>query len=96
MPLANGVFLEYYEREVFKNTPSTLLPLIGSLASGLNYLLAFPTMSWFTAYPTHRRPAMYIGLVLCIAGLLGASFSSTPMQLLMTQGFLLSVGGSVL
>lgn len=32
----------------------------------------------FARYPTHRGHAMQGGLVLCVAGLLGASFAQTP------------------
>lgn len=53
-------------------------------------------VSLAVAFPKWRKPAMYFGLLLSVAGLLGASFSTTPVQLLWTQGFLLSVGGSLL
>jgi MFS family permease len=39
---------------------------------------------------------MLVGTVLCVTGLLGAAFSTKPWQLVLTQGVLYSLGGSLL
>lgn len=69
-----------------------LLPLIGNLSSGIIYCsgklfftrssfkiiwFAGPFISVFTSrFPHSKKVLMWIGLVLCIASLLGASFAS--------------------
>lgn len=85
-----------YRKEVWPDDDTPLLPLIGSISTGLTYLLSLVIVPLFARYPNQRQKCMWIGLVVLVAGLFSASFARTPLQLVMTQGILYSVGGSVL
>lgn len=64
-PFAFGSFLQFY-REVFPDgNSSTLLPLIGSIGSGLIYLLSLVAVPLFARYPRWRTTGMWVGLALC-------------------------------
>ncbi|KAK0245399.1 MFS general substrate transporter [Armillaria nabsnona] len=96
-PFSYGVFLNYYtSHEPFQNTPSSLLALVGSLSTGLMYFASLIILPVFSRFPVHKKKGMYVGLVLCVAGLFGAAFAKTSGVLLLTQGILYSVGGSML
>ncbi|KAK7047429.1 hypothetical protein VNI00_006660 [Paramarasmius palmivorus] len=63
-PLSFGVFLEAYLKDPeYTNQPnaSSLLPLIGPLASGIIYCSGPFINMYITRFPFHRRPAMWIG-----------------------------------
>lgn len=85
-----------YRKEIWPDDDTPLLPLIGSISTGLTYLLSLVVVPLFARYPNQRQKSMWIGLVVLVAGLFSASFAQTPLQLVMTQGILYSVGGSVL
>ncbi|SJL05286.1 uncharacterized protein ARMOST_08652 [Armillaria ostoyae] len=96
-PFSYGVFLNYYtSHEPFQNTPSSLLALVGSLSTGLMYFASLIILPVFSRFPAHKKKGMYVGLILCVAGLFGAAFAKTSGVLLLTQGILYSVGGSML
>jgi hypothetical protein len=64
-PFAFGSFLQFY-REIFPGgNAATLLPLIGSVGSGLIYLLSLVAVPMFARYPRWRTTGMWVGLVLC-------------------------------
>ncbi|CDZ98726.1 Monocarboxylate transporter [Phaffia rhodozyma] len=95
-PFSYGVFLEYYRSTLFPDDKSALLPLIGSISSGLIYLLSLVLIPVFTRWPNQKQNSMYVGTVLCVIGLLSASFAKTPSQLVITQGVIFSCGGAAL
>ncbi|KAK0232825.1 MFS general substrate transporter [Armillaria fumosa] len=96
-PFSYGVFLNYYtSHEPFQNTPSSLLALVGSLSTGLMYFASLIILPVFSRFPAHKKKGMYVGLALCVAGLFGAAFAKTSGVLVLTQGILYSVGGSML
>ncbi|KAI0042596.1 MFS general substrate transporter [Auriscalpium vulgare] len=98
-PNAFGVFLKaYLDDPVISGQPhaASILPLIGTLSSGVIYCSG-PFIYPFTSrYPHHRRTAMWVGTALCWASLFGASYATTITQLLCLQGMLYAVGGSLL
>ncbi|KAH7103725.1 MFS general substrate transporter [Auriculariales sp. MPI-PUGE-AT-0066] len=111
LPFSYGVFLNYYnshrlgsatpssvsgEPSTNKAEQSSTLALVGTLATGIMYL-AYPFVLRTTSlYPWYCRHIMAAGLLLCVAGLCGAAFSSRPWHFIVTQGIVYSLGGSLL
>ncbi|KAE9395387.1 MFS general substrate transporter [Gymnopus androsaceus JB14] len=97
LPFSYGVFLDFYTTDsAFANDSSTLLALVGSLSSGLLYLTSPIVVSITNRYPWHKRNAMILGVILCVSGLVAAAFSTKIWQLIITQGIIYSLGGSLL
>ncbi|KAG8855706.1 hypothetical protein FRB96_006750 [Tulasnella sp. 330] len=100
LPFSYGVFLNYYTTVTFAGSSDgdlkTLLPLIGTLSSGIIYISGLPLGPFIALYPRWRKRMPYIGLGLCTTGLVGAAFSTKPVHLIMTQGILYSLGGAIL
>lgn len=70
-----------------------LLPLIGTLSSGISYMGGIIIIPTLGRYPLWRNEMVLTGLVLCVAAFVGAAFSTRPIHLVITQGVLYSVGG---
>ncbi|KAG9004943.1 hypothetical protein FRB94_001981 [Tulasnella sp. JGI-2019a] len=99
-PFSYGVFLNYYSTVTFADSSdgdlNTLLPLIGTLSSGIIYISSLPLSPLIARYPQWRAKMPYAGLGLCIAGLVGSAFATKPVHLIVTQGILYSLGGVTL
>ncbi|VDB91903.1 unnamed protein product [Peniophora sp. CBMAI 1063] len=100
-PNAFGVFLEAYLRDTsLVNQPHamSLLPLAGTLSSGIIFCTGALTYPLSTRYPYYRRHAMWIGVVVCWAALFGASFAKKlcVSELVFFQGVLYALGASIL
>ncbi|KZV73164.1 MFS general substrate transporter, partial [Peniophora sp. CONT] len=98
-PVAFGSFLEAYLRDGrFGQQPNaaSLLPLVGTLSSAIMYFSSPITYPLATRYGFHRQKAMWLGTLICWASLFGASYATTVTQLLLLQGILYSIGGSLL
>ncbi|KAJ7256829.1 major facilitator superfamily domain-containing protein [Mycena haematopus] len=95
-PNAYGVFLDAYlqdPRYASRKNAASLLPLIGTLSSGIIYCSG-PVINPVAArYPHHRRKSMWLGALLCGGTLLGASYATELFQLIFLQGVLYAVGG---
>lgn len=90
-PLAFGVFQQYYSaNDLFKESSS--IPTIGTLATGISYLGMPFTNSVALRWPQHRWKMCLAGWVMCLIGLLGASFASQVWHLLLFQGLLYGSG----
>ncbi|KAF7362382.1 MFS general substrate transporter [Mycena venus] len=98
-PNSYGVFLDAYLQDPRftsqKNAPS-LLPLIGTLSSGIIYCSGSVINPISARYPEHRRKSMWLGAILCCGTLLGASYATEIFQLILSQGILYAIGGSLL
>ncbi|KAL9488282.1 hypothetical protein ACSS6W_000559 [Trichoderma asperelloides] len=93
-PFAFGIFQNYYSTHApFMGSPN--IAAIGTTAMGTMYLSApfvFPLMRMF---PKQNRYGPTVGLfIMCIALAL-SSFSQTVWHLILTQGVLFAVGGSI-
>ncbi|KAJ8296759.1 MFS transporter asaE [Rhodotorula toruloides] len=97
LPSSYGVFLDYYQREGIngRHAGSSLLPLVGTVASGFIYLLGPPISILLNPRPRWRLHVIRLGAVLCSLSLLLSSFARESWQLLLTQGLLYSIGGSM-
>ncbi|KAL1610737.1 hypothetical protein SLS60_002407 [Paraconiothyrium brasiliense] len=95
-PFAFGVFQKYYaSAELFKDD-STGLAAIGTTATGIMYF-ASPLVIGFTSTFPHRVQGFSaVGLSLLLLGLVCASFANSVWQLILTQGVLYGIGGSLL
>ncbi|KAJ3986211.1 MFS general substrate transporter [Lentinula detonsa] len=98
LPFSYGVFLKYYSvsSPVFNHDSLTLLTLAGTLSTGILYMSSILLLPVLNRYPHRKTSVMFVGYVLCIGGLVGAAFSQSPQELILTQGILFSVGGSLL
>ncbi|KAF7348227.1 hypothetical protein MSAN_01776300 [Mycena sanguinolenta] len=115
-PNAYGVFLDAYlqdPRYASQKNAASLLPLIGTLSSGIIYCSGIVINPIAARYPHHRRKSMWLGALLCGGSLFGASyatqvgvkfismvfkyvFSLQIYELILVQGALYAVGGSLL
>lgn len=95
LPFTYGVFLNHYTtHHLFDGPQEFLLPLVGTLSSGIIYLTSIVIMPMLVRYPHQRRNMMWLGTLLCVVALLGAAFATQVWHLILTQGIIYSVGGS--
>ncbi|KAJ7645052.1 major facilitator superfamily domain-containing protein [Mycena polygramma] len=76
---AYGVFLDSYlqdPRYATQKSATSLLPLIGTLSSGIVYCSGSILNPIAARYPHHRSKAMWLGAVLCCGTLFGASYTT--------------------
>ncbi|KAJ7701419.1 MFS general substrate transporter [Mycena rosella] len=98
-PNAYGVFLDSYlkdPRYTSQKSASFLLPLIGTMSSGIIYCSGVIVNPISTRYPGHRRKSMWLGAVLCCGALFGASYATETLQLVLLQGVVYALGGALL
>ncbi|KAK4495370.1 hypothetical protein PRZ48_013701 [Zasmidium cellare] len=89
--LSFGVFQDYYSKhELFRE--SDLIPTIGAVATGVTYLGMPVTNPIAMRWPQHRRKMIVVGYVMCLVGLVAASFARQAWQLLLFQGFVFAFG----
>ncbi|PGG99221.1 hypothetical protein AJ79_08651 [Helicocarpus griseus UAMH5409] len=95
-PFSFGLFQDFYTRhEPFKSDPSGIAA-IGTTSLGIMYLgspICFAAMQY---WPLVRRWSPAVGLFLLVVSLVGSSFSTAVSHLIITQGVLYAVGGSLL
>ncbi|KAJ7160130.1 major facilitator superfamily domain-containing protein, partial [Mycena filopes] len=98
-PAAYGVFLEAYlqdPRFASQKGSASLLPLIGTLSSGIVYCSGPFFNPIASRFPQHRRKSMWLGAVLCCGSLLGASYAKEILQLVLLQDVVYAIGGALL
>jgi len=77
--------------------PLQLLPLIAVTANqGIMYLGAPFTCAFLQRYPNLRRKCSVVGLVIITLALIISSFSTRVWHLILSQGVLYAIGGSML
>ncbi|KAF1932582.1 MFS general substrate transporter [Didymella exigua CBS 183.55] len=90
-----GVFREYY----FKNPPfegNQLVASIGLLIVGILQSLSPFLLHLIGKYPSCRLYMMWTGMTLVVASSLGAAFSITALQVIMTQGLMYGFSSGLL
>lgn len=90
-PLAFGVFQSYYSADPLFGR-SEYIPTIGTLATGVSYLGMPFTNAIILRWPQYQRHMCFIGWLLCLIGLVGASFATEVWHLLFFQGFVYGLG----
>lgn len=94
LPFSYGVFLDYYSTIAFPSqSDQALLPLIGTLSSGIMSISGVVVIPAAERYPRWRSEVQIIGLILCMTSFLGAAFATRPIHLVLTQGVMFSLGG---
>ncbi|KAF9071441.1 major facilitator superfamily domain-containing protein [Rhodocollybia butyracea] len=73
-----------------------LLALVGSLSSSVLFLSSPIVLPITNRFPRHKRAVMISGILLSVSGLVGAAFSTKIWHLIITQGIMYSLGGSLL
>ncbi|KAJ3013472.1 hypothetical protein HKX48_005742 [Thoreauomyces humboldtii] len=96
-PVSYGVLLDAYARLPVAETPGagTLLPLVGTLSSGLMYLVSNFVFAALDRRPDMRVPCLWIGCVICAGSLGAASFATSAWELVLTQGVMYAIGGAL-
>ncbi|KFA50385.1 hypothetical protein S40293_05198 [Stachybotrys chartarum IBT 40293] len=93
-PFAFGIFQDYYRtHEPFQG--SSNIAVIGTCAMGIMYLDAPLVMALIRLYPRLARWAPIAGLVTMCVALGLSSLSQTTTHLILSQGILFALGGSV-
>ncbi|KAJ7153057.1 major facilitator superfamily domain-containing protein [Mycena crocata] len=98
-PSVYGIFLNSYLQDPRYNSQKdaeSLLPLIGNLSSGILHCSALVINLITARYPHHRRKSMWLGAVLCCGSLFGASYTTEIFHLILLQGVVYAIGGSLL
>jgi hypothetical protein len=85
--LSYGVFQNYYSHvPAFAN--SKLIPIVGTIASGIAYLGAPFMVPLVKRFPKYQKHMIWFGWLLCISGLVAGSFVNTLPGLIITQGIM--------
>lgn len=94
-PISFGVFQDYYSKQP-EFEGSSQIALIGTMAQGTCYLGAPLSALLTKRFPKYHRQQIWVGLPICISGLVAASFTSSVSGLIATQGVMYGVGFIVL
>ncbi|KAL7926456.1 major facilitator superfamily domain-containing protein [Trichoderma austrokoningii] len=93
-PFAFGIFQDYYRtHKPFEGSSKTAI--IGTCATGIMYLDAPLVIALARLYPRQSRFNPAAGLLLMCVALALSSFATTTTHLILTQGALYGIGGSI-
>ena len=95
-PFSFGVFQDYYNSLPLFASNNSGVAIIGTSASGIMYLGAPFVFFALQAWPRFRRLCSLLGLIIITIALIGSSFSTAVWHLIVTQGVLYAIGGSLL
>ncbi|CAK7211490.1 hypothetical protein SCUCBS95973_001133 [Sporothrix curviconia] len=87
-----GVFQDYYASLPEFEADAAHIATIGTVAQALCYLGAPLSALLTKRFPKYRRHQIWLSWLMCILGLLAASFVSSVPGLIATQGFLYGLG----
>lgn len=90
-----GIFQEFYSRSQEFHSSQALLPLVGTISSGLMFLCSPVLLPLLRQWPNRRKQCIVFGGLLTCAALIGASFAGGIADLIITQGVLLALGRSM-
>ncbi|KAF7557278.1 hypothetical protein G7Z17_g819 [Cylindrodendrum hubeiense] len=93
-PLTFGVFQNYYSTHA-PLAGSTNIAVIGTCATGAMYFSAPIIILIFRVIPRCARWAPITGLIIACLALATSSFATTVPRLIITQGLLYGIGGSI-
>lgn len=69
---------------------------IGTCSTGVMYLFAPISLYVLEAWPCIRRLSSVVGLIVATSALIASSFSTKVWHLILTQGVMYAIGGSLL
>lgn len=95
-PFSFGVFQTFYSSNGAFASDKSGIAAIGTTASGLMYFASPLVMAFMRTYPHLARKLSTAGLIVLLLGLVLASFANNVWQLILTQGAMYAIGGSLL
>ncbi|KAF5869717.1 putative mfs monocarboxylate transporter protein [Botrytis fragariae] len=95
-PISFGVFQDYYFTLPQFTTSKSQIALIGTISQGLCYLGAPLSASLTKRFPKHQTHQIWLGLPICILGLVAGSFCDSVQGLIWTQGVMYGCGFLIL
>ncbi|CZR52230.1 related to monocarboxylate transporter 2 [Phialocephala subalpina] len=95
-PFSFGVFQSYYTTHPPFSLHPAGIAAIGTCSSGVMYLFAPVTLYALESFPSIRRLSSIIGLAIAVMALIASSFATKVWLLILTQGVLYAIGGSLL
>ena len=95
-PFSFGIFQEYYSTHTPFSTSPTGIPIIGTTATGIMYLSGPFMFAGLQYWPKFRRRCPGFGLAIITISLIASSFATQVVHLIVTQGVLYAVGGTLL
>ncbi|GJE97515.1 MFS general substrate transporter [Phanerochaete sordida] len=96
-PNSAGVLLAaFLEDEIYSSQPNaeTILPLIGTLCTGILYCSGIVIHPTIRCWPRLRKVYVWTGTLLCFTSLLAASFTTNIMMLLALEGVMFGLGAA--
>ncbi|KAA8571582.1 hypothetical protein EYC84_001579 [Monilinia fructicola] len=85
-PISFGVFQDYYFTLPRFSASKSKIALIGTISQGLCYLGAPLSASLTKRFPRYQTHQIWLGLPICILGLVAGSFCTSVQGLIWTQG----------
>jgi MFS family permease len=95
-PFSFGVFQSYYTTHLPFSDHAHSIVVVGTCSTGVMYLFAPFSLYALEAWPSIRRRTSIFGLILTVTTLIASSFSTAVWHLILTQGVLYAIGGSLL
>jgi len=96
LPFSYGVFRDYYvNHNTFPGSDANLA-IVGTVSSGIMYLGSIFVFVALKRYPYLSRWCNIVGLSIILLGLVAGSFATQLWQLILTQGALYGVGGTLM
>ncbi|KAH8593717.1 MFS monocarboxylate transporter-like protein [Bisporella sp. PMI_857] len=95
-PFSFGVFQSYYTSHPPFSQHTSGIAAVGTCSTGIMYLFAPISLYALEAWPSIRRQSSIFGLIIVISALVSSSFSTLVWHLILTQGILYAIGGSLL
>ena len=95
-PFAFGVFESYYSTNPPLAEHASGIAVIGTSATGCMYFFAPFTLHALEHWPSMRKRSSVLGLVVSVSALVAASFATQVWHLVLSQGVMYAVGGTML
>ncbi|KAL2069592.1 hypothetical protein VTL71DRAFT_14271 [Oculimacula yallundae] len=95
-PFSFGIFQSYYTTHAPFAGNHNGIAAIGTCSSGVMYLFAPVSLHILEAWPGVRRLSSIVGLFIAATALILSSFSTQIWHLIITQGVMYAIGGSLL
>ncbi|KAH8596147.1 major facilitator superfamily domain-containing protein [Bisporella sp. PMI_857] len=94
-PFSFGVFQDYYSSHETFSSDASSIAAIGTTATGVMYLVGLLLFPAYKKWPHIANFSKWGGLPLIAIGLVAGSFATNITHLIMTQGILYAIGGSL-
>ncbi|CZR59257.1 related to monocarboxylate transporter 2 [Phialocephala subalpina] len=96
LPFSFGVFQEYYSTHEPFSSDASGIAVVGTTATGIMYMIGLALFPAYKAWPHFASITKWAGIPLMASGLIGASFAQKVGHLILTQGAIYAVGGTLI